>query len=122
MSLHIKTSSDTFDYLTSSEDIAKFCQEAENSCESGDFLTLDTEFIREKTYYPQLCLIQAATKDRAVIIDPLSETPDLSPLFSILKNENCPVVVHAGRQDPIQTRRHGDLWLRKRAGSVGAPT
>ena len=63
------------------------------------FITLDTEFIREKTYWPVLCLIQVASKDEAYCIDPLAEGIDLTSLFDLLQNENVVKVFHAARQD-----------------------
>lgn len=63
------------------------------------FVTLDTEFIREKTYWPILCLIQIASKDEAYCIDPLAKEIDLTPLFNLLKNEQVVKVFHAARQD-----------------------
>jgi ribonuclease D len=63
------------------------------------FITLDTEFIREKTYWPVLCLIQIASKDEAYCIDPLADGIDLSPLFDLMQNENVVKVFHAARQD-----------------------
>lgn len=64
------------------------------------FITLDTEFLRERTYYPKLCLLQVGTPDKnAAAIDPLSGHLDLSPLFDILFNKNILKVLHAGRQD-----------------------
>lgn len=63
------------------------------------FVTVDTEFIREKTYWPQLCLIQIASLDEAVCIDPLAQEIDLQPLFDLLQNENVIKVFHAARQD-----------------------
>ena len=63
------------------------------------FITLDTEFIREKTYWPVLCLIQIASKGEAYCIDPLADGIDLTPLFDLLQNENVVKVFHAARQD-----------------------
>ena len=63
------------------------------------FVTLDTEFIREKTYYPQLCLIQIAGPNQEACIDPLASGIDLSPLFDLLQNKNVVKVFHAARQD-----------------------
>ena len=63
------------------------------------FVTLDTEFIREKTYWPVLCLIQIASKDEAYCIDPLADGIDLTPLFDLLQNKNVVKVFHAARQD-----------------------
>jgi ribonuclease D len=64
------------------------------------FITIDTEFLRDKTYYPQLCLVQiAAPEGQAYAIDPLARGMDLSPLFSLLANKNVTKVFHAARQD-----------------------
>ena len=63
------------------------------------FITLDTEFIREKTYYPELCLIQIAGKGIEAVIDPLSEHIDLNPLLDLLQNPKIVKVFHAARQD-----------------------
>lgn len=67
--------------------------------EKCEFVTLDTEFIREKTYYPVLCLIQIASKDEAYCIDPMAADLDLAPLFDLLQNKKVLKVFHAARQD-----------------------
>ena len=63
------------------------------------FLAIDTEFMRETTYYPLLCLIQVSDGDRAVAIDPLAPDLDLSAFWALLQNTNITKVFHAGRQD-----------------------
>ena len=64
------------------------------------YITIDTEFLREKTFYPKLCLIQVSTPEkRAAAIDPLEGDFDLTPLFDLLLNERVLKVFHAGRQD-----------------------
>ncbi len=64
------------------------------------FITIDTEFLRDKTYYPLLCLVQVAPPEGdAVAIDPLAQGLDLTPLFDLLANENVLKVFHAARQD-----------------------
>ncbi|WP_454656337.1 ribonuclease D [Bosea beijingensis] len=63
------------------------------------FVTVDTEFLRETTYYPKLCLIQIASPDEAVLVDPLSPDLDLTPFFGLMVNENVVKVFHAARQD-----------------------
>ncbi|RYE35062.1 MAG: ribonuclease D [Hyphomicrobiales bacterium] len=63
------------------------------------FVTVDTEFLRETTYYPKLCLIQIASPDEAVLVDPLSPDLDLAPFFGLMVNENVVKVFHAARQD-----------------------
>ena len=66
---------------------------------SHPFVTVDTEFLRETTYYPKLCLIQLASPDEAVLIDPLAPELDLAPFFALMVNENVVKVFHAARQD-----------------------
>ncbi len=82
--------------LTTSQDIADFCDRLSN-CE---FITVDTEFLRERTYYPKLCLVQISGPDKdAKAIDPLIDGIDLLPLFDLLQNKNIMKVFHSGRQD-----------------------
>lgn len=81
--------------ITDNAALATFCKIAAKQ----PYITLDTEFIREKTYWPQLCLIQAAHEDDAVIIDPLADNLDLAPLFALLANPKIVKVFHAARQD-----------------------
>ncbi len=64
----------------------------------GDFVALDTEFMRESTYFPKLCLIQAATATQCVLIDPLA-LMDLAPLWNFLNDPRRVKVLHAARQD-----------------------
>lgn len=63
------------------------------------FLAIDTEFMRERTYYPQLCLIQVGDGTKAVAIDPLAQDIDLEPLWSLMRDKNIIKVFHAGNQD-----------------------
>jgi ribonuclease D len=63
------------------------------------FVTVDTEFLRETTYYPLLCVAQMASPDEAVVIDTLAPGIDLSPFFALLADENIIKVFHAARQD-----------------------
>ncbi|WP_449256226.1 ribonuclease D [Bosea sp. (in: a-proteobacteria)] len=63
------------------------------------FVTVDTEFLRETTYYPRLCLIQLASPDEAVLVDPLAQDIDLAPFFGLMTNEAVVKVFHAARQD-----------------------
>ena len=63
------------------------------------FITVDTEFIRETTYFAKLCLIQVAGKERLALIDPLAEGLDLAPFFALLRNPRVLKVFHAPRQD-----------------------
>lgn len=63
-----------------------------------DWLALDTEFLREKTYYSKLCLVQIEAGEHRACIDPLS-IDDLTPLYSLLRNPNITKVLHAAHQD-----------------------
>ncbi len=82
--------------VTSSSGVADLCKRLSES----PFITIDTEFLREKTYYPKLCLVQVSGPDKnAAVIDPLSNGIDLSPLFDLLRNKNVLKVFHAARQD-----------------------
>ena len=63
------------------------------------FITIDTEFMREKTYWPQLCLVQIGAKDTAAAIDVLAEGMNLTPVFELLRNTKVTKVFHAARQD-----------------------
>ena len=64
-----------------------------------DYVTVDTEFLREQTFWPQLCLIQMAGPGLEFLIDPLAETIDLQPFFQLMANKEVVKVFHAGRQD-----------------------
>lgn len=63
------------------------------------FVALDTEFMRETTYWPKLCLVQAATADVEAVIDPLAPGLDLAPLLGLMANPGVVKVFHAPRQD-----------------------
>ncbi|MEO1310510.1 MAG: ribonuclease D [Pseudomonadota bacterium] len=81
--------------ITDTDDLAAFCARlAEHP-----YCTVDTEFMRERTYWPILCLVQAASPDEAAIIDPMAEGIELAPLFELLRNESVVKVFHAARQD-----------------------
>jgi ribonuclease D len=64
-----------------------------------NFVTVDTEFLRESTYYPKLCLIQIAGAADAALVDPLADDIDLAPFFELMANEKVLKVFHAARQD-----------------------
>lgn len=81
--------------ITTTEALAKACTRINQQ----DFVTVDTEFLRETTYWPKLCLIQMATKGFDVIVDPLAEGIDLTPFFELMQNEMVVKVFHAARQD-----------------------
>lgn len=82
-------------YIETTQALEGFCQ----GIPPGSFITLDTEFIRERTYLPQLCLIQVATETTAALIDPLAPGLSLAPFFQILKDQTILKVFHAARQD-----------------------
>jgi ribonuclease D len=63
------------------------------------FVTVDTEFLRESTYYPRLCVAQMASPEEAVVIDALAVGIDLAAFFALMANENVNKVFHAARQD-----------------------
>jgi ribonuclease D len=62
-------------------------------------ITVDTEFLRETTYYPLLCVVQMASADDAVVVDTLADGIDLQPFFTLMANEAVLKVFHAARQD-----------------------
>jgi ribonuclease D len=65
----------------------------------SDFITIDTEFLRETTFWPELCLIQMASPDLEVLVDPLAKGLDLKPFFDLMANPAVTKVFHAARQD-----------------------
>lgn len=65
----------------------------------SDYLTIDTEFLRETTFWPELCLIQMAGPETAVIVDPMAEGIDLAPFFALMADSGVVKVFHAARQD-----------------------
>lgn len=81
--------------IQNNEDLSVFCGELRNA----SFVAVDTEFMREKTYWPILCLIQAAGDGVEGIIDPLAEGLNLAPFLDILTDQSITKVFHAARQD-----------------------
>ena len=85
--------------LTNTDELAAFCQAAAKH----DFVTVDTEFLRERTYYSKLCLIQLAYPgdgtDDAVLVDPLAKGLSLEPLYALFRDTSVVKVFHAARQD-----------------------
>ena len=77
----------------------KELKEACKKLNKAKFITIDTEFIREKTYWSQLCLIQVCSSESEFIIDPLEEDIDLKPFIKILNKKSILKVFHSGRQD-----------------------
>ncbi len=81
--------------ITNTTELAKYCAQWAKQ----PYITVDTEFMREKTYWPILCLIQVGGTDGAVAIDPLAKDLDLTPFFDVMRNQSVIKVFHAARQD-----------------------
>jgi ribonuclease D len=81
--------------ITQTQELDAFCTRVSNQ----KFVTVDTEFLRETTYYPKLCLIQIASEDEVQLIDALSPQLDLKPFYDLMVNENVIKVFHSARQD-----------------------
>lgn len=81
--------------ITDTDDLASFCA----TLRQGTYFAVDTEFMREKTYWPMLCLIQAAGDGCEAIIDPLAEGIDLGPFLALMTDPDIVKVFHAARQD-----------------------
>ena len=81
--------------ITTTAELAAFCDKLKGQ----PFVAVDTEFMRETTYWPKLCLIQAAAPSAEAVIDPLAEGIDLGPFLDILRDESIEKVFHAARQD-----------------------
>lgn len=75
----------------------------------SDFVTVDTEFIRETTFWPELCLVQMATPETTALVDPLAPGIDLRPFFELMGDERILKVFHAARQDIEIVFHRGDL-------------
>ena len=85
--------------ITKTSELKDFCDRAADE----KYITIDTEFLRERTYFSKLCLVQLAIpgdeNENAVIVDTLVNNLDLSPLYEVFKNPNVVKVFHAARQD-----------------------
>ncbi|WP_299660644.1 ribonuclease D [uncultured Ruegeria sp.] len=85
--------------LTTTQELAAFCSAASQY----PYVTVDTEFLRERTYYSKLCLVQLAfpseDEDSAVLVDPLADGLSLEPLYELFRDESVVKVFHAARQD-----------------------
>ena len=87
--------------ITQPRDLAELC----DALAQAGYITVDTEFMRESTYWPKLCLIQVASSEVEALIDPLAsgdleaQKAFLRPFFSLMANENVLKVFHSGRQD-----------------------
>ena len=85
----------TMQPITTTAELANACDQMAKHA----FVTIDTEFLRETTYYPLLCVAQMASADDAVVIDALAGGIDLAPFFELMTNEKVMKVFHAARQD-----------------------
>jgi ribonuclease D len=83
------------DLITTTDDLSAVC----SRMAEHPFVTVDTEFLRETTYYPLLCVAQMASPEEAVVIDALANGIDLAPFFALMANEGVVKVFHAARQD-----------------------
>ncbi|WP_370152743.1 ribonuclease D [Ferrovibrio sp.] len=92
--------------IVSTDDLTRFCA----GLATASYVTVDTEFMRETTYWPKVCLIQIAGPDEARVIDPLADGLSLEPLFALLRNRSVLKVFHAARQDlEIFTKLMGEV-------------
>ncbi|MDR6951915.1 ribonuclease D [Ancylobacter sp. 3268] len=83
------------DMITTTDSLAAACERLSRH----PFVTVDTEFLRESTFWPKLCVVQLASTEEAVVVDAIAEGIDLAPLFALMANEKVLKVFHAGRQD-----------------------
>lgn len=81
--------------ITDTETLRAFCSRQQNA----EFITVDTEFMREKTYWPILCVLQIGGPEEEAAIDALADGIDLSPVYELFDNQNIVKVFHAARQD-----------------------
>jgi ribonuclease D len=81
--------------ITATESLKALC----NDLARDSFVTVDTEFMREQTFWPELCLIQIAGGEREAIIDPLADGINLKPFFDLMANKKVAKIFHAARQD-----------------------
>ena len=81
--------------VTTTEPLAQAC----SRLATHPYVTIDTEFLRESTYYPILCVIQMASPEEAVVVDALAPEIDLAPFFALMADERVLKIFHAGRQD-----------------------
>ena len=81
--------------ITDSKRLKAFCK----SLEDADYIAVDTEFLRDRTYWPRLCLVQIAGPAESAAIDTMAPGIDLSPLYELMAKRDLLKVFHAGRQD-----------------------
>ena len=96
------TTDSSIPLITTTDALTAFCQQAAEA----PYVTIDTEFLRERTYYAKLCLLQMAlpgadgpTTGPAVLVDPLADGLDLAPFYDLMRDESTVKVLHAARQD-----------------------
>ena len=83
------------DVITTTSELAAACDRLARQ----PVITVDTEFLRETTYYPLLCVVQMASPDEAVVVDALAPDIDLNSFFALMGNKKVLKVFHAARQD-----------------------
>ena len=81
--------------ITTTADLTALC----DRLSQHDYIAIDTEFMRETTYYSKICLIQLASSAEAASVDPLADGLDLTPLYALMRDASTLKVFHAGRQD-----------------------
>ncbi len=92
--------------ITKNHELKEFC----TRLSAAEFVTVDTEFLRDRTYWPILCLVQLGGPDEAAAIDTMADGLDLTPLFELMRDTGVLKVFHAGRQDfEIFFRQMGEL-------------
>src|SRR3954447_16394937 len=82
-------------FVTTTEALAALC----DRLRAEDFVTVDTEFMRERTYWPELCVVQLGGEHETAVVDALAEGLDLAPLGALLSDPKVTKVFHAARQD-----------------------
>src|SRR5579884_1871652 len=95
--------------ITTTEALAALC----DRLQAEEFVTVDTEFMRERTYFPELCVVQLAGDSEVAVVDAQAEGLDLAPLGALLAAPSVVKVFHAARQD-------NEIFL-YRFGAVPAP-
>src|SRR5579864_1013001 len=81
--------------ITTTAALEAFCRRVADA----PFVAVDTEFMRETTYWPRLCLVQVASAEEGAVIDPLAPGMDLAPLLALMTDTRIEKVFHAARQD-----------------------
>lgn len=91
--------------ISTTDALAELCQHLGQS----DFVTVDTEFMRQSTYWPELCLLQLAGPENEAVVDPLAPGIDLAPFYELMADASTVKVFHAGRQDVEIIHHEADL-------------